>query len=97
MALVLAVVYAGIRLLLIEPRRGQLPNMENCMSEPQPADMVEVYLERVMPAKSGLASLWTDGVNEFWLPESIIQKEHIKDRDYKVSIPEWKAKNEGII
>jgi hypothetical protein len=63
-------------------------------------DEVEIYLEMKLDGErfGKRADLFTDGVDEFWIPHSqIIEKTHIKDRDYNVIITEWIAKQKGII
>lgn len=64
-------------------------------------EMHEFYLEVKHETKEGEendgAFLCTDGVWEGWLPKSIIDWEHIKDDDYKIFIPEWKAVEEGLL
>ena len=64
-------------------------------------EMHEFYLEVKHETFEGIidegALLCTDGVNEFWLPKSIIEWEHIKDNDYKIEVPEWKAIEEGLM
>ena len=65
----------------------------------QDVNMIEIYAERKFESKSGMSALWTDGVNEFWLPYSIIVWERIKPwgKDFRIEVPEWKAKEVGII
>lgn len=60
-------------------------------------DMIEIYAERKFESRSGMSALWTDGVNEFWLPYSIIVWERVKGNDFRIEVPEWKAKEVGII
>lgn len=43
------------------------------------------------------AVLMTDGVNEFWLPKSQIEMEHLKEHDYEVTVPLWLALKKGMI
>lgn len=44
------------------------------------------------------ADLYTDGINEVWIPHSQIEEEtHIKDNDYQLAITEWIAREKDII
>jgi len=56
---------------------------------------IEFYLEE--KRETEMAILFTDGVDEFWLPKSCITKDHVKDNDYKVFVPEWLAHKKGMI
>lgn len=56
----------------------------------------EFYLELRHNGEN--AYLFTDGVEEFWLPKScIIEMEKVKGNDYKVEIPYWLALKKGMI
>ena len=56
---------------------------------------IEFYLE--VKRETDMAILFTDGVEGFWLPKSCITKDHVKDNDYKVFVPEWLAEKKGMI
>lgn len=64
-------------------------------------ELVEFYLEvkhETEPGKDNQgAFLCTDGVNEFWLPKSLIDWTHIKNNDYEILVPRWKAEQEGMV
>lgn len=43
------------------------------------------------------ALLLTDGVEEFWIPKSLVREQrHIRDSDYEFTIPEWLAVQKGV-
>ncbi len=54
------------------------------------------YAELVRKTEN--AYLFSDGVEEFWIPKStVIELEKKKGSDYEVTIPYWLAKAKGII
>jgi hypothetical protein len=57
---------------------------------------VEFYAE--MKNETEAAYLFSDGVDEFWIPKSQVSEiNHIKGNDYEVTIPVWLAADKGII
>ena len=66
------------------------------------SDLIEVGLEiKVYGEDCGKkADLCTDGVNELWIPHSVIKDRiRINDNldDHILSLPRWFAKEKGII
>jgi hypothetical protein len=43
------------------------------------------------------AVLIADGDKEVWIPRSMCELHHLKDDLYEMTLPEWKAKQEGLI
>ena len=58
-------------------------------------DEIEFYLELKTERKA--AYLFTDGIDEFWLPKSQVEAVHVKDKEYNVFVPEWLAKEKELI
>ena len=58
---------------------------------------VEVYLEEKIDNEKYKSILYTDGVDDFWIPRKCHTREHVKNNDYKVFIPEWLAIKKGIV
>ena len=58
-------------------------------------DEIEFYLELKRETKA--AYLFTDGVDEFWLPKSQVEATKIKENNYEVFVPEWLAKEKEMI
>jgi len=57
---------------------------------------VEFYAE--IKFETQAAYLVSDGSEEFWIPKSqIVEKEKISGHDYKFEIPEWLARDKGVI
>jgi len=57
---------------------------------------VEIYMQKLR--QGNRADLYTDGINEVWIPHSQIEEEtHIKDNDYQLAITEWIAREKDII
>ena len=59
------------------------------------ANSVEIYVE--IKRETELAILATDGVSEFWLPNSQIKIERKKHPDAEITLPEWLAIEKEII
>jgi hypothetical protein len=57
---------------------------------------VEFYGE--VKHETNAAYLISDGADEFWIPKSqIVEMEKISGLDYKFEIPEWLAREKGVI
>jgi hypothetical protein len=57
---------------------------------------VEFYAE--IKFTTDAAYLVSDGAEEFWIPKSqIVEKEKISGHDYRFEIPEWLARDKGVI
>jgi len=60
------------------------------------ADEVEFYGD--LRRETDLAFLFSDGLNEFWIPKSqIVEYDPVTEITYRVVIPEWLAKKKEII
>jgi hypothetical protein len=55
----------------------------------------EFYLHLIRDTDK--AFLFTDGVEEYWLPKSQVEVTLVKDKDYEVLVPEWLAKEKELI
>jgi len=58
-------------------------------------ESIEFYGE--IKKETERAYLVFDGANEIWLPKSQLEKKRVKGNDCKFTIPEWLAKEKGII
>lgn len=57
---------------------------------------VEIVME--LKASGDMADLYTDGINEVWIPHSqIIEKNQLDKKNFELHITEWIAMKKGII
>jgi hypothetical protein len=56
----------------------------------------QLYVE--MKHETDGAYLFTDGVDEWWIPKSqVLEMEYIQNSDYELTIPEWLAVQKDMI